>query len=146
MSQSKNMIWLKELMIIVEGRRVDPMIIEQFLMRPRRKKWGIDQEILTALSVFREDYLWLYREGKELLKTLKSEKSRELKELEVRAFLVKVKNVSSLMQLRGGGSMDEMRFFRELPVLLEHMFGELLRESDVEDVSNEEGIPGDAPS
>jgi len=66
-------------------RKLHPMMLEE-LMRFSRRENGNSYSFLVALSLFRENFPWIYDLGKEMLDILKSNKSREKKDEAIHNF------------------------------------------------------------
>ncbi len=61
------------------SRKMSPMIIEDLLFSAREKMDIFPYNILIVLSVYKEDFPWVYEAGNDLVKTIDSKNSKQAK-------------------------------------------------------------------
>lgn len=61
------------------SRKINPMVIEDLLFSVREKADIFPYNILMALSLYKEDFPWVYEFGTELVKTINSKTSKQTK-------------------------------------------------------------------
>ena len=61
------------------SRRMSPMIVEDLLFSAREKIDIFPYNVLIVLSVYKEDFPWLYEAGNDLVKTINSKNSKQAK-------------------------------------------------------------------
>ncbi|MCL2873371.1 MAG: toll/interleukin-1 receptor domain-containing protein [Defluviitaleaceae bacterium] len=99
-------------------KKLHPMMLDELLYF-RSEKFGSNDcfpnyGFLIALSLFREDYPWVYDLGKELLDVLNSKKSNSQKQKSIEHFINMLEETPRLLHRLGYREDDEMLFF-ELP-------------------------------
>ena len=108
-------------------RKISPMMMEE-LLHFNRKELGANYGLLVVLSLFKEDYPWLYDLGKDLIDTLKSKKPNEHKREAIRSFTEFLKYSSHTMMRfdkRMGGNKEDMVLLHELPMVLERLLDDI---------------------
>jgi hypothetical protein len=103
-------------------RRFHPMMIEELLHMGKEVKSHIP--ILMALSLFRNDFPWIYEMGNETLKLVQLKKSPKEKEMAVRDFLEIFEFTfrHPMMREMTMGSKEYHMMFRETQHFLERYF------------------------
>jgi len=100
------------------SKRLHPMFVEEMLhMSPKIGKsyWGL----LMALSLFRNDFPWIYDLGKELINILKTAVTKEEKQEAIDAFRMMLEHSTSHPMIREMyGMRKDMMFLKELPFVL----------------------------
>ena len=61
------------------SRKMSPMIIEDLLFSAREKMDIFPYNFLIVLSVYKEDFPWVYEAGNDLVKTINSKNSKQAK-------------------------------------------------------------------
>ena len=61
------------------SRKINPMVIEELFFSIREKSDIFPYNILMALSLYKEDFPWIYEYGIELVKTISSKASKQTK-------------------------------------------------------------------
>ena len=100
-------------------------------------KIGSDYRITFLLSLFKDDFPWMYDMGRVLQDTLKSDESREQKEDTIKKFLDVIIYFSSMLQTYYNDDriIIDYWLFRDLPKILFGLFIDILDESKDEDVA-----------
>ncbi len=101
------------------SRKVRPMFMEELMhigMREGKNSYGF----LIALSLFKDDFPWIYDAGKELLDILKSEESMEARHEAVRDFneMIEFTLHHPMMREIYGGRNEAMMYMKEMPYIL----------------------------
>ena len=93
-------------------------------MNAIKKPYGF----LIALSVFKDDFPWIYDSGKELLDILKLEKNSEEKDSAIREFKELIEFTCGHPMMRefyGRSSNDSMMYIKEMPYVLTRYLDDL---------------------
>ena len=103
-------------------RKMHPMMFEEMFMMNRKEFADQNYGLLVLISLFREDYPWIYDLGKELYDVLKSNKSKEQKDEAVRNFKHMIEHTHrfSRRMYKGRNKEDDM-MLHELPMMLMDM-------------------------
>jgi hypothetical protein len=107
---------------VKKRRRFHPMMIEELLHIGKEVKPHIS--ILMALSIFRNDFPWIYEVGNETLKLVQLKKSPKEKEMAVRDFfeIFEFTFRHPMMREMTMGSKEYHMMFRETQHILEQYF------------------------
>lgn len=111
-------------------RRFHPMMMEEMLHFSQRRGVDSGYGLLILLSAYREDLPWLYDAGKDMLATIKSDKSIEAKQQALSEFneLVDFTFHNSLFSVTG--DKEDYMMLRELPMMLSEYFMRYMKEND----------------
>ncbi|MDR0460832.1 MAG: toll/interleukin-1 receptor domain-containing protein [Nitrososphaerota archaeon] len=101
-------------------RKFHPMMFEEIIHFSKEKDLDLNYKLLVILSFFREDYPWVYTLGKELIDTLKSNKSPKQKKEAIQSFRGTLEHTNRLLMMNEEmlGARGDMLLFRELPMVL----------------------------
>lgn len=99
------------------SRKINPMVIEELFFSVREKSDIFPYNILMALSLYKEDFPWIYEYGIELVKTISSKASKQTKINAVVKFERIIEYTYELPLYREMTPMkkDYLMFLRELP-------------------------------
>lgn len=102
------------------GRKINPLLIEDFLFYSRDKMDIFPYNILIILSVYKEDFPWIYEAGNELIKAVNSKSSKQIKIAALYKFERIVELTYELPVFRDMVSMKKEYFMllRELPQII----------------------------
>jgi len=96
-------------------RKIHPMMIEELLHMSRNRSLGI----MMALSLFKDSMPWIYDMGTEVIKTIKSAKTKEAKMKAISEFeeIIEMSTHHPMMR-EFYNEEDDFMFFREMPRML----------------------------
>lgn len=109
------------------SRKFHPMLMEEMLHSSygkSRNHFGL----LIVLSMYKDDFPWIYELGKELIEKLKSKSSQENKHEAIREFNEMIEFTSShpiMREMNGMRKENSSRFLKELPYLVTRYFEEM---------------------
>ncbi|HMJ46880.1 MAG TPA: hypothetical protein VK498_06090 [Ferruginibacter sp.] len=98
-------------------RKFHPMLLEDILhSRSRKNHVGL----LITLSLFKNDFPWIYDLGKELIEVLKSKKTKSIKSIAVQEFkeILEFTFGHPMMREMYGNRKDSLIYFKEIPIVL----------------------------
>ena len=98
-------------------RKYSSLILDEIMhVSGRRSAYGF----LMTLSLYREDFPWIYDMGKELMDVIKSQKSKEEKQQAIQEFneMINFTCNHPIMRDLLGRNKDNMIFMKELPYIL----------------------------
>lgn len=108
-------------------RKYSSMFLEEVMhMTGRRSSYGF----LMTLSLFREDFPWIYDMGKEVLDILKSRKSFEEKSLAIREFkeIIEFTCGHPVMREIFSRSKESVLLMKEMPYVLSRYLDEMMEQ------------------
>lgn len=113
-----------------KGKRFHPMMMEEFLHMTKGANSHVP--MLMALSMFKNEYPWIYEVGNETLKLIRSRKSIKEKETGVRGFLDMLEFTfrHPMMREMTGHSKEYHMMFRETQHIVEEYFHRYIAEAD----------------
>lgn len=99
------------------SRKMSPMVIEDMLFSIRERMDMFPYNILIVLSVYKEDFPWVYEAGNDLVKTINSKSSKQAKIAAVDKFERIIEYTYELPIYREMSPMrkDYLMLLRELP-------------------------------
>ena len=99
------------------SRKASLMVIEELLFLTRERIDMFPYNILIVLSVYKEDYPWIYEAGNDLVKTIQSKNSKQVKKDAVAKFERIIEYTYELPVYREMSPIrkDNLMFLRELP-------------------------------
>ena len=109
------------------SRKFHPMLMEEMLHSSHgksRNHFGL----LIVLSMYKDDFPWIYELGRELIGILKSKSSQESKHDAIREFNEMIEFTSShpiMREMNGMRKENSSRFLKELPYLVTRYFEEM---------------------
>ncbi len=109
------------------ARKYSSMFLEEVMhMTGRRSSYGF----LMTLSLFREDFPWIYDMGKEVLDILKSRKSLEEKSLAIREFkeIIEFTSGHPMMREIFSRSKESIMLMKEMPYVLSRYLDEMIEQ------------------
>lgn len=109
------------------ARKYSSMFLEEVMhMTGKRSSYGF----LMTLSLFREDFPWIYDMGKEVLDILKSRKSREEKSLAIREFreIIEFTSGHPLMREIFSRGKEDVMLMKEIPYVLYRYLDEMAKQ------------------
>ena len=99
------------------SRKYNSMFLEEVMrMTNKKSKYGF----LMTLSLFKEDFPWIYEMGRELFDILKSEKTSDEKSLAVREFrdMIEFTCSNPIIRESFSYSSDSLMLIKEMPYIL----------------------------
>jgi hypothetical protein len=107
--------------IVVYPRRKNKFVIEELYHYCRKESFG-GYNLLIVLSLFRDDFPWLYDAGKDLLDIMKSKDSLELKQRAKSNFLNLIEFTSHSPIPSISNNKELYMMLHELPMMLSEFF------------------------
>lgn len=109
-------------------RRFSPMIIEELLHMGIRKDSKNYFGILVILSMFKNDFPWIYDLGRELIDTLKSRASKNTKSEAVREFreMLEITTGHPMFREMYGHKKESISYLKELPYIINNFLEDIL--------------------
>jgi len=123
------------------NKKIHPMLLEELLYGGREEFSNnhsyFKYRFLMALSLFKEDFPWIYDLGKEFIDILGSNIPARQKRQHIKYFFYMLEEAPHLMRNFGYGGNDEMIFY-ELPRILSKFVDRF--ELDMKSVDNEHNV------
>ena len=114
------------------GRKIHPMMIEEMIHFGRNEKSNL-YAFLMILSLYKNDFPWIYDLGKELVDVLKSDVSRSDKQSAVSSFRDMLEFTSHYQEKFDmyNGKKEYFMYAKELPYILMKYFDDFLIENEI---------------